>query len=108
MADYRQDCSTPNCAYNGFTAHSDFCPVPGQLVQEEAERRLKYKIAEEQIKAPFKEMLTDDLFRAAQDARLELEEASARYKAAHEKYRAALQVIIARGSYNEFRKFDDE
>lgn len=106
MADYRQSCATPGCKWNGFNAHADFCPEPARLVQEESERRLKRKIAEEAAQSEFKEMLTDDLFRAAKDVRLRLEEANIEYRAAQEQYRAALQVIMRRGVYNEFRKFE--
>lgn len=108
MADYRETCSTPNCEYNGFRAHSIFCPVPGQLVQEAAARRLKHELEEDAIRIQYERMLTEDLFRAAQDARLRMEEAAIEYRAAQAEYRATLNVIRDKGIYNEFRRFDRE
>ena len=39
MADYRQECSDPNCRYTGFTGHSPGCLVQIQSREREKKRR---------------------------------------------------------------------
>lgn len=62
MADYRQDCSTPGCAYTGFAGHSPHCPVPSRIWAAEKERAAKKNKEDYAWSKFFSEMSDEELF----------------------------------------------